>query len=199
METVKVKLTGLGALLMHSNKGANPLSKESKAMKEQSSKRKKTDADYAALARMDWEAGLYMHEGIVVMPAQNIEKCFLLGARKSKNGKQFESGVFLEDDYCPLDYKGSKIRTSNRNGVFPDPELDKFFQEHSWAEMVRVSQQQVLRTRPIFYDWSCECTILFDDNVLNKRTLLECASVAGRLVGLCEKRPRLGRFEIDKI
>jgi hypothetical protein len=199
MESIKVKLVGLGALLIHDNKGANPLSKEAKAMKEQSGKRNKTDSDYAALARMDWEAGLYLHDGVVALPARCIEKTFLNGARKSKNGKQFESGVFLEDDYCPLDYKGLKIKTSNRNGTFPDPELDKFFEAHSWAEMVRVGQQQVLRTRPIFYDWSCICTVLFDNSVLNQRTLLSCMEDAGRLVGLCEKRPRLGRFMVEVV
>jgi len=198
MEMIQVKLIGLGALLIHNNRGANPLSKEAKAMKEVSSRKKKTDSDYTALARMDWESGLYLHDGIVALPARCIEKSFLNGARKSKNGKQFESGVFLDDDHCLLSYKGTKIYTSNRDStLFPDPELDKFFAEHSWAEMVRVKQEQVLRTRPIFYDWSCSCRIIFDDNVMNRRTLVTCMEDAGRLVGLCEKRPRLGRFTIE--
>lgn len=199
MDKVKVRLVGNGALLMHDNRGANPLSKEAKGMKGLQSKKKKTDSDYAFLARMDWEAGLYLHDGIVVLPGQNLEKSLIEGARKSKNGKQFEGGVLLEEDYCPLDYNGAKIKTSNRNGEFPDPQLDKFYAEHSWQEMVKVSRNQVLRTRPIFYGWSCEATILFNDDILNKEVLLDCIRDAGNLVGLCEKRPRLGRFEVEVV
>jgi len=199
MENMKVKLVGNGALLIHSNKAANPLSKEAKIMKELQKKRGKTDADYAILSRQEWEAGLYLYEGVAVMPAQNIEKTFLLGARKSKNGKQFESGVFLEEDFCPLSYNGPKIKTSNTNGAFPDSELDKFYEHHNWKEMVRVSTQQILRTRPIFHDWSCNANILFDGNIINERTLLSCIQDAGRLIGLCEKRPRLGRFNVEVV
>lgn len=196
MENITLKIKGITPILMHSNKAANPLSKEAKAMKELQKKRNKTDADYMELARLEWEAGLHLYDGVVALPAINLEKCFLLGARKSKNGKQFESGVFIEEDYCPLDYRGTKINVK-MNGHFPNPELDPAFEEHSWAEMVRVSRQQILRTRPIFYDWSCSATVLYDSNIINRRTLLSCIEVAGMLVGLCEKRPRLGRFEVE--
>ena len=199
MQNIKVKISGNGAVLMHSNKGANPLSKEAKGMKDLQSKKKKTDSDYMALARMDWESGLYLNDGVVVMPAQNIEKCFIQGARRSKNGKQFEGGVLLKEDYCPMEYRGTKIKTTNRNGVFPDPQLDNFCTEHSWQEMVKIGKNQVLRTRPIFYEWSCEATIMFDENILNERVLYACAVDAGNLIGLCEKRPKLGRFSVTRV
>ena len=59
METIKVRLVGIGPLLMHSNKGANPLSLEAKTIKPISSKNKKVDADYQAMARIEWESGFH--------------------------------------------------------------------------------------------------------------------------------------------
>lgn len=199
MQKKTFRLIGTNALLIHSNKAANPLSKEAKTMKPLQKKKNKTDTDYAEISRVEWEAGLYLHGGKVVIPARNIEKCFVMGARKSKNGKEFEGGVFVDIDNCPLSYKGPAIKTSNENGIFPDPELDKFYPEHNWKEMVKVSRQQILRTRPIFYEWSLDVPVLYDESILDERTLQSCIEAAGRLIGLCEKRPRLGRFEVESM
>ena len=195
METMKVKLVGTVPVIMHSNRAANPLSKEAKALKQLTSKRNKTDKDHEEIARIEWEAGLYLKNGVVVMPAQNVEKCFLLGARKSKNGKQFESGVYLSDLYMPMEYKGPKIRVTE-NG-FPNAQLDRFYPSHNWQEMVKVGTQQVLRTRPIFEEWSFACDIDYDSNIINEAVLMDCLKDAGKLIGLCERRPRYGRFNIE--
>lgn len=60
IETMKLRLTGIAPLLMHDNKAANPLNPYAKAMKALTGKRKKTDDDLAEIARIEWEAGLYI-------------------------------------------------------------------------------------------------------------------------------------------
>jgi len=185
---------------MHCNRAANPLAIEAKVMKPLTSKRNKTDADHAIIARHEWEAGMYIHNGIIVMPSINVEKCFVLGARRRKLGKQFEQGVFIAEDYMPMDYQGPKIKLNGDN-LFPHPELDKFFQNGMMVHqaMVTVSRRSILRTRPIFYDWSFQVTIDYDEDLLDERDLIDCASIAGKYIGLCERRPRLGRFDVKVV
>jgi hypothetical protein len=198
MKEMKLKITGVAPLLMHDNKGANPLSKYAKGMKKLNGVRGKTPEQYEELARLDWESGLYLHHGTVKMPARCIEKCFLMGARKFKKGKQYESGVFLEEDFCELDYAGTKIKVLD-NKEFPTPELDKYYEEHNNIQMVKVGTAQIPRCRPIFHDWSFECTLLFDPSIIDDDTLLDACVTAGRLVGLLEQRPRLGRFTVEAL
>lgn len=198
MKNLKLKVTGIAPLLMHDNKAANPLNSYAKALKSKTCKLKKTDQDYFDIARIEWEAGLYIHDGVVAIPARCIEKCFLLGARKSKLGKQYESGVFLDSDWSELSYRGSKIKAS-KSDLIPNDGLDKFFEEHSDIQMVKVGTNQVPRCRPTFVEWSFECTLMFDPTIIEEANLLNACQDAGRLIGLLEQRPRLGRFVVEKI
>jgi hypothetical protein len=198
MDQVKFLITGLAPLLIHSNKAANPINNYAKALKPLTSKRNKTDADYLEIARLEWEAGLYLHDGEVVIPGDNIDKCMLLGARKTKNGVKWETGAFIDEEFCALDYEGQKIRINGAK-IIPNPELDKFYPKFSDLRMVRVNKTLVPRCRPIFHGWSFNFTVLYDESVIDERTIQTIASDAGRLVGLCERRPRLGKFEAVKV
>lgn len=199
MESITLKLTGKNQLLTHNNTAANPMSIEAKSLKEITSKRAKTDKDFERIARLEWESGLYLNNGVVAIPAINIERSILFGARKTKNGKLVESGVFAEDDFCELAYAGTKIQVDPALHEFPIEELDPFFDEHKDQQMVKIARNQVLRTRPVFYDWSLKIKLLFDETIINKSILFEAAQTAGALIGLCEMRPRLGRFTVEEL
>jgi hypothetical protein len=196
MNEITVKLVGISPILIHNNQGASPISPYAKAMKPLTSKRNKTDADYMEIARVEWESGLYLYDGVVAIPARCLERCFWEGSKKSKNGKNYKSGCMVVDDYHPLAYKGTFIKVKNGKEI-PNTDLDKYYEEHSHQDMVKVGGNQVLRTRPIFHDWSLTTRLLFDENVLDERTLRGILEISGRLIGLCEQRPRLGRFEIE--
>lgn len=199
MKEIKLNLKGLVPLMMHNNQAVDPLNKYYKCMKPLSAKRNKTEADLMELGRIEWEAGLYVSpQGKICIPGRNIEKSFILGARKSKNGKKFEEGVYLSDDYCDLKFKDNGVVVKNLD--IPSSDLDKLYMaEHIDRRAVTVSRSTIIRTRPIFESWELSCTVLYDENVLNGQTLLECVDVAGKYVGLCEMRPRLGRFEIERV
>lgn len=198
MEELKIKLVGTVPLLMHNNQGANPLSPYAQAQKALTSKKKKTDQDYMEIARLEWEGGLYMKNGVVVIPAKCLERCFMEGAKKSKNGKLYQSGAMVDDDFCELSYSGQKIKIQvNGTNPLPNPELDKFYKDHCHQDMVRVNMNQVLRTRPIFEDWSLVVTVLYDSAQIDDRTMLKIMEDAGHVIGLCEQRPRLGRFAVE--
>ena len=198
MNSAEYKLKGLSPLIMHNNQAANPFNDYCKAMKPITKKRNKTDDDFMEIARLEWEAGLYLHDGVVAMPAANLERCFWDGAKKRKMGKQFKSGAMVQDDFHTLAYQGKRISVK-QNGDIPNPNLDEFFQTHKHQTIVRVSNQQVLRTRPIFYEWSMVLTVVFDPQVLDLRSVTETLQDAGRLVGLGDWRPRFGRFEVESL
>lgn len=198
MRELGFKLTGMTPLLMHDNKMANPLNAYTQFMKPLTAKRNKTDQDHMEIARIEWEAGLYLHDGEVAMPAENLEACFLRAAKRTKNGQKYQSGAMISEDWFPLDYKGKKIKVK-QNGNIPNVELDPFYESFKHQGMVKIGAQQVLRTRPVFQDWSLLITIIIDEQVFDERTMISIIEDAGRFVGLCEKRPRLGRFSVERI
>ena len=82
-----VELAG-DSLIMHSGQTADPLNHFTKALKEISSKRKKTDADFEAMANIEYQAGLYLNKNReVIIPSRVLESVLVEGAKKSKEGK----------------------------------------------------------------------------------------------------------------
>jgi hypothetical protein len=62
---------------------------------------------------------------------------------------------------------------------------------------VKVGMAKVMRTRPIFRNWSINAIAQYDPDVLNLRDVEEIATDAGKLVGLGDWRPKHGRFEAE--
>ncbi len=91
----EVELAG-DSLIMHNGQTADPLNPFSKAMKEISGKRKKTDSDYEAMANIEYKAGLYVDaKNNVIVPSRVLESVLVEGAKKSKEGKLALSGMFV--------------------------------------------------------------------------------------------------------
>lgn len=182
---VRITLTGSAPLLMHNVKLANPLDPIARAMKEISSKRKKTDADHEALAKLEFQGGLYIDDQVgPYLPGANVEKCLVEGARITKAGKQVERGLFVEAMECPLIYKGPRT-------------ADALWGDESFrsAMAVKVGQARIMRTRPIFREWAVEADADMDDTLINLSALQAIANDAGKMVGLGDYRPRYGRFD----
>jgi hypothetical protein len=76
-QTLTYKLTSSAPLIMHNGQTADPLNKWSKSLKQISSKRMKTDADYEEMARIEFMAGLYLGKDGPVVPANLIDALIL--------------------------------------------------------------------------------------------------------------------------
>lgn len=184
-KTLKVKIVSVAPFIMHNGQTADPLNKFAKAMKEISGKRKKTEADFQELARVEYLAGLYMGENGPVIPSVMLEAIITKGAAKAKNGRLTEAGVIVERN-AELEYDGPRT---------PD-ELaadDRF----RLVAAVRIGQQKVMRTRPIFREWSATIEIKYLDDIINERDLLSALRAAGTYVGVGDWRPRNGRFALE--
>lgn len=183
----RVGIRGLAPLVMHNGQLADPLNPFSKAMKAISGKRKKTDADLAQMADIEWRGGLYTDgNDRPVVPSRVIEAMIAKGATRSKEGKQALSGMFVESD-GRLSFAGDNL-TIDQLCASPD---------HRLTVGVRVGQSRVMRTRPIFKDWSVTFEVSASTEVVtDSASLRRWVSDAGAFIGLCDYRPRYGRFDV---
>ena len=157
-------------------------------MKAVSNKRKKTDADYEELARLEWLAGLYRFRDGLVIPDYVLEAVFINGAKKSKRGVQAKCGMFFAE-HATLEFPGKPAEIN-------DDTLSEMFVSGEFTHTVgvKVGMAKVMRTRPMFRNWNLLATAQFDPDVLNLRDIEEIANDAGKLVGLGDWRPKHGRF-----
>lgn len=186
MQTIKIRLIGTKPMLQHSDCLADPLNPKTKAHKELTSKRKKTDDDHEAIAKSEWLASLYFNEETgPYIPGQNIYASMVSGAKLSKLGKQIQRGCEVVEDECPLEYEGPRDIKGLWNERFYD------------ARSVKVQAARLIRYRPIFKKWATTCTIAFDEQAIDSAQIIKCLQDAGAYCGIGDYRPRFGRFEVE--
>lgn len=189
MPNFTVTLTGVAPLLMHSANLADPISPASKALSEVTSKRGKTEADHLEMMTQEFLGGLYWHPDTgPYIPAANIWKCAVEGARKNNKGKQVEAGVFMTTIMNPLKYDGPR-------------EPEEMLADARFVDRVAVTVQRVkvMRTRPKFTNWSLTAEGQFNDEVINFDTLDMAFTKAGSLIGIGDRRPMYGRFQHELV
>jgi hypothetical protein len=194
--TVKVRLDGVQPMLMHSNQTCNPLNKFAKAMKAITGKRKKTDEDYEALSKIEWEAGLYFDEKIgPFVPSLNVEAMLRDAAKKSRKGTDVKQSVRVFPLEIPLGYNGPRNLDGLKKIAFSGEKVngEDFFDSRG----VRVNQSTIMRTRPRFNKWWVEFDIIADDAIFNIDDIIQILAVAGSKIGLSDFRPRYGSFEFE--
>lgn len=187
MEQLKVTLTGVSPLMMHSSVLSNPMHPLTKEHKALTSKRKKTDEDHEAIAKSEWTASMYMDPQMgPYIPAMNIEATIMNGAKQQKLGTKFKSSVMVLEDKVPLQYNGPR----NFEGLWGNP-------NHVDLRGVKVMAARIQRCRPVFPEWKVQFTLAYNPAVLDKRDIQKAVEDSGVLVGLCEGRPRFGKFTVD--
>lgn len=186
-QKVDYRLTSDCPMIVHNGQTADPRNKWAKALKQITSKRKKTDADYEEIARLEFFAGLYMGKDGPIIPAMNIDALMINAAKKSREGTTAKSGVFADGDMV-LQYEGPR-------------EADELWQleDFKFSALVRVGTSKVPRMRPIFREWSGVVTVNYDDAVLNLSRLDDWMYAAGTQVGLGDWRPQHGRFTAKRL
>lgn len=182
---LEMKWTGVVPLIMHSGQLSDPLSKWAKEMKRVSSKRSKTDADHEQMAKIEFFGSLYMGSDGPVVPAENVEAVLIEGAKKVRRGVDAKAGLYVLE-HATLEYEGPK-------------DAEQLWSNESFRSRVavRVQKARIMRTRPIFREWSLAVHIEYEDTLLNHADVLEFAKKAGSIVGLCDWRPKYGRFSVS--
>lgn len=186
---MQVRLTAVGTapLLMHNAQLSDPLATVTKELKKVSSKRTKTEEDQEMMARIEFEGGLYIDNELgPYIPAANLHRCLVEGAKLNKLGRHVERGVIVEGMELPLAYVGPRTT----EGLWTDK---SFVARHS----VGVTTSRVMRTRPKFSKWALEATLEVDGGQLDLAQISDIAIKAGLMVGLGDYRPSHGRFAAE--
>jgi hypothetical protein len=170
---------------MHSGRLADPLDEAARELARWSGKRNKTLDDHRELSRVEWYGGLYVDtDGRPCLPGEVIEAALVEGAKAFKLGKASKGGLIVLGDW-PLEYDGPKT-------------ADALWKHGGYLKRagVRVKQNRVIRSRPIFPQWSCSFEVQWDPHAIKSEDqLLEIAESAGRS-GVGDWRPKFGRFEV---
>lgn len=179
-------IKGIRPLVMHNEQLADPLNKWTRLVAEISKKKNKTEDDLLEMSRREWFGGLYYDEenGIHV-PERCFERMLRDAAAKEKRGKDVRSAVLVIDP-AKVVYKGPK-------------EPQKLWDAGGFLLRATVGQagKRIVRSRPMFPDWSVTFTINYDEAVLQASDIDRFMEVAGRLCGLGDWRPKYGRFVVE--
>lgn len=187
-ESIMFTIKGMAPLLMHNGLLADPLNPITKAISKISSKKKKTEADHMEMGRLQWMGSLYLDaQGKLIIPAENIKAMLIRAAVKNKLGTAFKAGVFCFED-PQLEYDGPKKK-------------EKLWEDVRFRHRVpvKILMARVMRTRPMFSDWSMAFELKYLPEVVDVDQVKEAVVIAGRLIGLGDWRPNYGRFEITEV
>ena len=187
MESLRVTIKGVSPLLMHSARFANPLDPATKLHKALTSKRKKTDEDHAMIQKSEFMGSIYFDDKQgVYLPGVNIEASIFEGAKMQKLGKSAKRSILILEDVIPLQYKGPKTKESlYENTEFVD------------VRAVKVGTSKLMRTRPIFKEWSAEFTVSYNPEQIDVSEVVRMLEDAGSLIGIGDYRPRFGKFTVE--
>lgn len=189
MKILNFAIENVGPLLQHDDKAANPFNAYAKQLKAISSKRKKTEDDLLEMARIEWLAGLYhtSEEGYY-MKAECFEGAFYESAKAKKLGKVFREALRIPD-HPIFHFKHEKLSP------------DQLFMRDEYKDMrtVKIQRSKILRCRPIFTEWHCEVEVWYEESRLNEQEIIDVVNYAGKYIGLCDYRPKYGRFKLTGI
>lgn len=184
LQKLKCRIVGLLPLIQHRGGLANPLDPHTKAMKAISGKRKKVDADFEQLSKLEFLGSLYTFDGCIVIPDFMLEATIIEGARKEKQGKVALAAIFAK--HAVLEYDGPQ-----------EPEKLWEAEQFRYIVGVRVGQARVMRTRPKFDKWAANIELEYEDSMIDRDNVLRMFRTAGEQIGIGDRRPKFGRFRVE--
>jgi len=189
IKNLSVKFNGVAPLICHNGQTADPLNTYSQAIAKITAKRKKTPADLEELARLEFLASLYLHDGQPCLPARVLKAIIASkggAAGKERRRKDATAGMWVEAPAL-IKYEGPT-----------DP--DEMWEDgrFRFTVAVIVNSSKVIRTRAMFQiPWSVSTTYHYNDRLVDERDIKRWLKIAGDEVGLCDWRPEYGRFECE--
>lgn len=195
LKTIKIKIKGIRPMLHNNGMMADRLYpwKIKLAAIEKTKASKRTDAQWAEYEQLQWLGKLYWSESrkCIAMPVDNLHACLVAGARKAKQGKNFEAAVFFDDEHAAAEVKHA-LSGKTQSEMYAD-------RDYVFRKPVVIGLAKVISIRPMIpTGWTISTTITYDDSVIaNAETVVEAMVQAGSLCGLGDWRPRFGRFIVE--
>ena len=186
MKNLQVTWKGVSPLIMHSCQCVNPLHPISREMKKYTSKRNKTEEDLIKIADLQWEAGAYWQDGLgLYIPGENVEATIRNGGKANKKGKDIEKYMDVTDLYISFNYGEDLTKEQLINSY-----------EYRDTRVMVINRNRVPVTRPRFDQWNITFNLTYNEEKIDLDTIITAMEYSGQYVGLCDSRPKYGRFVV---
>lgn len=216
IRTYEVELEGTQPLLMHHDNIEH--ADELRAWREKPENKKLSRPGDDRSPAFTWLGSLYHDEKNIVMPEDNLRRCFMEGGAQvpvpgGKNGKTFksqsQSGVLIHDHWPLYGSNGKTIDMAPFKALAGEA-ID--FQKHLntakkygialFTKRAKIGQNKHIRVRPKFMAWSLRGQLDVIDDQITTPILKSILEAAGRYKGLGDWRPssptpgRYGTFNV---
>lgn len=189
IRSIAVSLKGIGPLLQANPQTVDRFNKYAKEMARITAKgKKRTDEDYKDFSdievrsRVHWsdEVGVYVPSTWLT---SSIHKHSFEQAKVAKD--KVRGSVFSTEEKIKLAYKNSDLVKT----------VDDIVGNSIFRHKMNLKQGQirVIKTSPIFHDWSFSTVLEFDDKILDHETLDRIIKHAAFYGGFGDFRPTFGR------
>lgn len=186
---LELRLIGVAPLLMHAPSlldPQHPIKHEYDAITGKGSK--KTIADHARLARLEWEAGLYHDDDLGPFePSAAVKEALRSAAARYKLGSAVKRGITFAETKLPLIYGGPR----NRDALY-----EAGFRDTRAVRNGGISRGSVMRTRPCFSEWELRARLFLNPHEIGVEDFARCVADAQRY-GIGDYRPEFGLFRAE--
>jgi hypothetical protein len=177
-------LTDTSPLVQHNIQLNDPDNRFTREIAALTSKRKKTDDDRQAIARLEFLGGLYVGRAGIHVPAANVRRCFAEAAKARRLGTAVNRAVIPTGLEVPLRYDGP----TDPAELWQDP-------KYRYTTSVGIGRKRVVRTRPMFPDWEVQAEWELVTDALDLDDFKAVVAAAGIMEGLGDNRVNgYGRF-----
>ena len=187
---MQAKFTGINPLLQNNSQTVDRFNPYTRAMKRINDKKtRRTDDDFMELKNIEVRAKIYWDDvtGIYV-PANWVSSAIAANSfKRVKVSKAYvRAGV---STMLPLSYRDSnKVKAPEDIVKNPDFRLDMTLKQ---------GQVRIVKSVPIFHEWSFSCGLEFDDSVIDTDSMKNIIAHVARYGGFGYFRPTFGRATVE--
>lgn len=191
---IETVLTGASPLLMKNPALADPDNEMVQQIKAITSKgAKMTAEDRVKKSELQWFGSLYINNGEVFLPANNLLRCFVEAGKLTRNGTDVERALVPSEARLAIEYPGPR-------------DVKKLWLDSAYRYDTMVNgnpsagkkKSMVPSTRPMFPKWSITARWELFEKALDYSRFLEIVEAAGLTQGIGDNRRNgFGRFHVE--
>lgn len=190
---MQAKFTGINPLLQNNPQTVDRFNPYTKAMKRINDKKtRRTDDDFMELKNIEVRAKIYWDDATgIYVPANWVSSAIAANSfkRVKVSKADVRAGVFTTSDKLPLSYRDSnKVKAPEDIVKNPDFRLDMTLKQ---------GQVRIVKSVPIFHEWSFTCGLEFDDSVIDTDSMKNIITHVARYGGFGDFRPTFGRATVE--
>ena len=121
-----------------------------------------------------------------------LKACIVNGAKSNRKGAAFKSAFTI--------ISSPRLKDPSNNRYYNLKQINNGDKTHHNTMPVRLKGKDlIMRTRPIFEQWSLIFDALFDDTIIDVEDVKEAIKVGGSLKAIGDYRPEYGKFKVISI